>query len=61
MVVLRTGCVEAVCALVGGNRKHLFFGDVENVGFRIDEPADQPGARDSIGLWSGTVNFIKII
>src|SRR5207247_7084574 len=53
VVVAGAGGIEAVGALRLGNVENVFSGRVEDLGLGVDEPPDQPGAGDAVGLRTG--------
>src|SRR5262249_46866959 len=51
---LGAGRVEGVAAVSFGGGQDLVGGHVDDLGGGVDEPADQPGAGDPVGLRPGT-------
>jgi hypothetical protein len=56
MVVPGAGRIKGPCILPGRDVEHLLRRDVEDLGIGIDEPANQPGTRDAVGLGAGAGN-----
>src|SRR5439155_24451849 len=56
VVELGSGRIEGTRAVAGSDVEHIWRGDVEDLGVRIDEATDEPGAGDAVGLRASASN-----
>ena len=63
VVVARLAQVEALIVVLGlgGDVEHFVGGGVEDLGIGVDEPADQPRARDPVGLGRARVTHFRCV